>query len=124
MRVGSRLGILIAILVVLAAGMISGQSASTSAVDPGLKQRVERRFDVLPIQGGAVLKPKRTSAVRVIEIRDGAIDVDGVPASGALLREKLGADAELVLQVSYLPTETLTGWYTPPAPTAPPAARS
>ena len=122
MRVGSRLGILIAILVVLAAGMISGQSASTSAVDPGLKQRVERRFDVLPIQGGAVLKPKRTSAVRVIEIRDGAIDVDGVPASGALLREKLGADAELVLQVSYLPTETLTGWYTPPAPPAPPAA--
>ena len=75
---------------------------STSAVDPGLKQRVERRFDVLPIQGGVVLKPKRTSAVRVIEIRDGAIDVDGVPASGALLREKLGADAELVLQVSYL----------------------
>jgi hypothetical protein len=121
MRVGFRLGVLIAVFVALAAGVIVGQGGATSTVDPVLKQRVERRFDVLPIQGGVVLKPKRTSAVRVIEIRDGAIDVDGVPASGALLREKLGADADLVLQVSYLTTDALTGWYTPPAPPAPPA---
>ena len=101
---------------------VAGQGAATATVDPVLKQRVERRFDVLPIQGGVVLKPKRTTAVRVIEIRDGAIDVDGAPASGALLREKLGADADLVLQVSYLTTEVLTGWYTPPAPVTPPPA--
>jgi hypothetical protein len=121
MRVGFRLATLIAVWVMLAAGVMAGQSAATSTVDPNLKQRVERRFDVLPIQGGVVLKPKRTSAVRVIEIRDGAIDVDGVPASGALLREKLGGDADLVLQVSYLTTEALTSWYAPPAPPAPPA---
>jgi hypothetical protein len=124
MRVGTRLGALIAVFVALAIGTMAGQGAATATVDPVLKQRVERRFDVLPIQGGVVLKPKRTTAVRVIEIRDGAIDVDGVPASGALLREKLGADADLVLQVSYLTTEALTGWYTPPAPAAPPAAEA
>jgi hypothetical protein len=122
MRVGIRLGALIAVFVALAIGTVAGQGAATATVDPVLKQRVERRFDVLPVQGGVVLKPKRTTAIRVIEIRDGAIDVDGVPASGALLREKLGADADLVLQVSYLATEALTGWYTPPAPATPPAA--
>jgi len=122
MRVGFRLGALIAVFMALAIGVLSGQGASTATVDPILKQKVERRFDVLPIQGGVVLKPKRTTAVRVIEIRDGAIDVDGVPASGALLREKLGADADLVLQVSYLSTEALTGWYVPPATRTPPSA--
>jgi hypothetical protein len=122
MRVGIRLGALIAVFVALAIGTVAGQGAATATVDPVLKQRVERRFDVLPVQGGVVLKPKRTTAIRVIEIRAGAIDVDGVPASGALLREKLGADADLVLQVSYLATEALTGWYTPPAPATPPAA--
>src|SRR6185295_6190562 len=101
MRVGIRLGALIAVFTALAIGVLA-QSATTTTVDPGLKQRVERRFDVLPIQGGVVLKPKRTTAVRVIEIRESIIEVDGVPATGALLREKLGADADLVLQVSYL----------------------
>jgi hypothetical protein len=122
MRVGIRLGAMIAVVVALAIGGVAGQGATSTTVDPILKQRVERRFDVLPIQGGVVLKPKRTTVVRVIEIREGAIDVDGVPASGALLREKLGADADLVLQVSYLNTEALTGWYAPPpAPASPPA---
>lgn len=122
MRVGIRLGALIAVFVALAIGVLA-QSATTTTVDPILKQRVERRFDVLPIQGGVVLKPKRTTAVRVIEIREGTIEVDSVPATGALLREKLGADADLVLQVSYLSTDALTGWYAPPpAPAKPPAA--
>lgn len=122
MRVGIRLGALIAVFTALAIGVLA-QSATTTTVDPSLKQRVERRFDVLPIQGGVVLKPKRTTGVRVIEIRESIIEVDGVPATGALLREKLGADADLVLQVSYLSTDALTGWYAPPpAPASPPAA--
>ena len=122
MRVGIRLGALIAVFAALAIGVLA-QSATTTTVDPSLKQRVERRFEVLPIQGGVVLKPKRTTAVRVIEIREGTIEVDGAPATGALLREKLGADADLVLQVSYLSTDALTGWYAPPpAPVSPPAA--
>jgi hypothetical protein len=122
MRVGIRLGALIAVFAALAIGVLA-QSATTTTVDPSLKQRVERRFEVLPIQGGVVLKPRRTTAVRVIEIREGTIEVDGAPATGALLREKLGADADLVLQVSYLSTDALTGWYAPPpAPVSPPAA--
>jgi hypothetical protein len=124
MRVWIRLGALTTMLLVaLAMGSVSARTAGAAAVDPVLKQRVERRFDVLPVQGGAVLKPKRTTAVRVIEIRGGAIDVDGVPATGALLREKLGADADLVLQVSYLPADALANWYAPPPPApAPPGS--
>jgi hypothetical protein len=124
MRVGIRLSAVITMLVVaLAMASVYARAAGVAGVDPVLKQRVERRFEVLPVQGGAVLKPKRTTAVRVIEIRGGAIDVDGVPATGALLREKLGADADLVLQVSYLPADVLASWYAPPpTPPSPPAS--
>jgi hypothetical protein len=125
MRVGIRLGVLTTmVLVGLAMGSAYARAPGVAQVDPVLKQRVERRFDVLPVQGGAVLKPKRTTAVRVIEIRGGAIDVDGVPATGALLREKLGADADLVLQVSYLPADVLASWYAPPAPPSPPPSQA
>ncbi len=75
MRVGFRLGALIAVFMALVAGLAAAQGAATSTADPGLKQRVERRFDVLPIQGGVVLKPKRTSAVRVIEISLVGVDL-------------------------------------------------
>ena len=51
MRVGIRLGALIAVFVALAIGTVAGQGAATATVDPVLKQRVERRFDVLPVQG-------------------------------------------------------------------------
>ena len=50
---------------------------------------------MLPVRGGVVLTPKADSAVKTIEIRDGVIALDGDPATGAELREKLEADAEL-----------------------------
>ena len=57
---------------------------------------------MLPVRGGVVLTPKRHGDVKSIEIRDGVIALNGDPATGSELREKLGDDAELVLQVSYL----------------------
>jgi hypothetical protein len=40
--------------------------------------------------------------VRSIEIAAGTIAVDGQPVTGGELRTRLGADAEMVLQLSYL----------------------
>ena len=68
-----------------------------------LRQRVERRFEILPLRDGIALRPiDAARSVRLIELTDGTIAIDGVPATGAELETKLGDDAALVLQVSYL----------------------
>ena len=92
------------------------------AVDTALKSRVERRFRVLQVRDGLVLTPRRdVRGVQSIEIRDGLIAVDGSATTGAQLRERLGADADLVLQVSYLSPEALATWAAPKPPPPPPA---
>lgn len=122
MRSVLRLGVLVALLAGLgAAGLLEPVAAAqTAAVDPALKARVERRFRVLPVREGVVLTPRRdVRDVASIEIRDGVIAIDGSPTTGAQLRQRLGADADLILQVSYLPAETLANWNGPrPAPAA------
>ena len=120
MRVLMRLGIVLALLLI-GAGTLRGQARSqaTESVDPALRHRVERHFQVLPVRGGVVLTPRRTSDVKSIEIRDGLIALNGDPATGAELRKRLGEDAELVLQVSYVPSDVLAHWGRPAPPAAP-----
>lgn len=105
--------------VLVLAASLGGVSAPVAAqevatVDAALKSRVERRFRVLPVRDGLVLTPRReVRGLQSIEIRDGVIAVDGTPASGAQLRDRLGADADLVLQVSYLSAEAMAVWAGP-----------
>jgi len=122
MRSLLRAGVLV-LVTSLGSGVMSAPVAAqeTAAVDAALKARVERRFRVLQVREGLVLTPRReVRGLQSIEIRDGVIAVDGTPTTGAQLRERLGADADLVLQVSYLPAETLATWAAPkPVPAAP-----
>jgi hypothetical protein len=112
----------------LGSGVVSAPVAAqeVAAVDAALKSRVERRFRVLQVRDGLVLTPRReVGGLRSIEIRDGLIAVDGTPTTGAQLRERLGADADLVLQVSYLSPAVLAAWDAPPpAPAPPPPAEA
>lgn len=66
-----------------------------------MRNRLEKRFGILPVAGGVVLTPRFKTDVRSIEITD-TIAVDGSPATGAELRARLGEDADAILQVSYL----------------------
>ena len=50
--------------------------------------------------------------------------MDGTSVSGRELRDQLGADADLVLQLSYASPEALRAAFAPPAPPAAPAAPS
>ena len=92
----------VALLVVWAcSGSASAQSARTASDE--LRRQVDRRFDVLVVRDGLALRPKTPSrGARTIEVRGGEIVLDGAPATGAELRDKLGADADLVIQLSYL----------------------
>lgn len=75
-----------------------------------LRRQVERRFEVVVVRDGLVLRadgPGRGGrAARTVEVSGGTIIVDGAPATGAELRDTLGADADLVLQLSYLDVAT------------------
>src|SRR5581483_4569702 len=73
------------------------------------------------IAGGLVLRPKVDRGVRGVELAGDTINLDGVPATGAELRQKLGADADLILRLSYLdPTERRQLLASGPAAAAPP----
>ena len=93
----------------------------------GLRSRVESRFEVLPIANGVVLTPRFRTAVKSIELSDSTIAIDGTPVTGSELRERLGNDAELVFQLSYLTPaarRALAVGETPPAKPADPAPRA
>src|SRR5947209_6668841 len=111
------------ILIFLSASQIGpafGQprSSTTTADVSALRTQLERRFQILPVANGIVLTPRFRTDVRSIEIAD-AIAIDGATVSGAELRQKLGVDADVVLQASYLDPASrrmLAGPATPAAP--------
>lgn len=84
-----------------------------------LRDRLRARYDILALQDGVALVPRQpTDDIRIIQIRDGAVAVNGEALTGRELRARLGADADLVLRVSYLDAtdvRTLTA-NAPPAP--------
>jgi len=106
------------ILIVLAILAVSAQGDVNS-----VRGRLETRFEVLPIANGVVLTPRFRTDVRSIEVSDSTIAVDGAAVTGAELRNRLGADADIVLQLSYLDPQarrTLAGVrQRPAAPEAP-----
>lgn len=97
-------GFIAALVLALFATSAAGQGAAGggSSDVQALRSRVERRFQILPLANGVVLTPRFKTAARSVEVADGTIAVDGAPVTGAELRQKLGADADLILQVSYL----------------------
>lgn len=113
--------------VLVALAVVCGVPASWSQErNDTLRRDVERRFEVLPLRDGIALRPRASSSVRSIEVAGGAIAIDGQPATGAELRAKLGADADLVLQLSYLSDAARLALFAPapgaPVPPAAPAA--
>ncbi len=108
----------------IALTVVTGLAQSDVA---GLRSRVESRFEVLPIANGVVLTPRFRTAVKSIELSDSTIAIDGTPVTGSELRERLGNDAELVFQLSYLTPaarRALAVGETPPAKPADPAPRA
>ena len=93
---------------------------SASDQQEALRRQIEQRFDMIPLPNGVVLRPKSGDRrVRSIEVTDGSIAIDGAPATGVELRNRLGADADVVLRLSYLDADArrqLLGSAAAPAP--------
>jgi hypothetical protein len=97
-----------AVAVAVAAATVHAASPQVSADEQqALRTRIEQRYDIVPLSNGVGLRPKSPRGdVRLIEISD-TIAINGVPVSGRELRERVGADADAILQLSYLDAKTL-----------------
>jgi len=77
--------------------------AQSDAERQTLRVEIEQRFTPLPIQGGVLLTPRRPNRdVRSIQVTGGDIALDGELVTGAELRKRLGADADVIRRLSYL----------------------
>jgi hypothetical protein len=105
-----RVGLTAALAALVAFSPTGGDRVSAQAGtgrEDALRRQIEARFDVLPLRNGVALVPRDGNrGVRSIEVTEGSIDIDGAPATGAELRAKLGADADLLLRLSYLDSAT------------------
>jgi hypothetical protein len=108
------------VLLTLAAAMPARAGQLTDDEQRGLRDRVQARYDVVPLTGGVALRPKaRRGDVRLIEIADGSIAINGTTVTGRELRERVGDDADVILRLSYLSEAEHRTLFAPPAQTEP-----
>ncbi|HEV7785134.1 MAG TPA: hypothetical protein VGQ28_07345, partial [Thermoanaerobaculia bacterium] len=115
-----------------AAAPQSGTNPPASAEErTNLRQALESRYEVLPVQGGIVLKPRQPKAgIRTIEVTSDGVAVNGERVTARTLHDWLGADADLVLRLQGLSAAEqrqifgLEGGGSAPAATPTPAAAS
>ena len=111
-------------LVTIAIALLLHAASTLHAQGPppaaDVRGQLQERYDVVTLQQGIALVPLGAdSDIRLIQIVNGVITVDGEPVSGGELRNRIGADADLVLQASYLDVQDQ-----PPAGGAAPAGAS
>jgi hypothetical protein len=119
------------IALVLAVGFLAASPAAqmSTAEQEALRDRIEARFDVVPLTEGVALRPKSTMRdVRLIEISETGIAINGQPVTGRELRDRVGSDADVILRVSYLSAGERRSLFRPTAtdvepPSAQPAER-
>jgi hypothetical protein len=106
---------LLTVALALAATSIHAAAQVPAEEQQALRARIEQRYDVVPLSDGVALRPKTPRGdVRLIEISD-TIAINGVPLSGRELRERVGADADAILRLSYLDAKTLGELFGPVA---------
>jgi hypothetical protein len=101
---------------------------ATAQEKSDLRAAVEARYEVLPISGGVLLKPRQAKAgVRTVEVAGDRIAVNGEPVmSDRTLRDWLGSDADVVLRLQAVPAagrRQLLGLGAEPAGHAQPAVK-
>ena len=93
-------------LVVLTAWIGVAEATAQVETTPdqqALRTSISERYEVVRLSQGVGLVPKAAgSDVRLIELTDGTVVVNGVLVSGQELRELVGEDAGLIVQLTYL----------------------
>lgn len=114
--------VLVLATILLHGGAAGAQPQPRADEYRALRAQLERDYDLVPLTDGVALRPKERGDVRLVEVTAGAVLVNGVAATGRELRDRLGAHADAVLRLSYLPADELQAFAAPPAPAAAPEA--
>ena len=95
-----------AVLLTFSAAMfVRGQAASNIT---NLRDQLRQRYDIVALQDGLGLVPRQPIGdVRLIEIRNGGVAINGDTVTAREARAQLGKDAELILRVTYLDAAAL-----------------
>lgn len=84
----------------------TGPDTTSQQPEPSLRElreRVEARYQVLPLQGGIALLPQYGDTdVQSIELSDGEIAINGTPVTGAELEARVGPDAADIRRLSFM----------------------
>ena len=90
------------LLVALFAGAAHIVSAQTATAGE-LRSQLQGKYDIVALQQGIGLVPKQpNSRVRMIEVVNGNVMIDGMTVTAAQLRDRIGADAGPIVQLTYL----------------------
>ncbi len=112
----ARIAVLSLVVLTLAAVPAARAGQLTDDEQRALRERIEARYDVVPLTGGVALRPKkRAGNVRLIEIADGSIAINGTTVTGGELRERVGSDADAILRLSYLKESEYRVLFPPPS---------
>jgi hypothetical protein len=116
---------LIACMAMLALGaLVVAAGEQQPSDDKALRERIEARYDVVPIADGIALTPKqRNPDVRLIEISD-VISINGTTVTGHELRDRVGDDADDILKLSYLDRDARRALFATSAPAESPQAEA
>lgn len=81
---------------------IFGHGQATSNVEK-LRRQLSARYQIVPLDDGLALVPRqRNNAIRLVEVRNGAVAINGGAVTAREASERLGRDAVLIIQATYL----------------------
>ena len=116
------LAVLTVALMARTAYIVHAQTATAAE----LRTQLAARYDIVALQQGIALVPKTANPrVRMVQVINGAVTVDGDTLTAAQLRDRLGADAAPIVQLTYLSAAEQRQLASPEAPpTSTPAAET
>ena len=79
---------------------VHGQTSNDVA---NLRTQLRARYDIVALQDGVGLIPhQRQGGIKLIEVRNGGVAINGNAVTAREARDQLGKDADLILRVTYL----------------------
>lgn len=90
-----------ALLLVFGAAIFAQAQSSTNVTS--LREHLRAHYDIVALQDSVGLVPHQNNDnIRLIEIHNGAIAINGAPLTAQEARERLGKDADMIFAVTYL----------------------
>ncbi|MBM3777630.1 MAG: hypothetical protein FJW23_05230 [Acidimicrobiia bacterium] len=107
-RRGGARAVLVPAALVVAVLATAGAIAVLAQATSDLRADLRNHFDIVGLSSGVGLVPHDPSGgVRLVEVRDGVVSINGQPATAQEVRDRLGEQGDLVLRVTYLDADAL-----------------